>query len=65
MTKRVPSVDTSTGRSKGPDGVDAGRMYDYVVACEGSRSKLAKVEVIEDHGSRPHELVKLEVRCEK
>ena len=65
MTTRVPAADTSTGRSKGPDGVDAGRMYDYVVACEGSRSKLAKVEAIEDHGSRPHELVKLEVRYKK
>ena len=40
-------------------------MCDYVVACEGFRSKFGKVKVIEDNESRPRNPVSFEVRCQQ
>ena len=65
MIMRVPAADVSMCRSMGPGGVGVERMYDYVVACKGLKTKNRKVEVIEDNDSRPHDLVRFEVRCKK
>ena len=52
MIIRTAAADVSTCRSKGPDGVEGERMYDYVVACQGLRSKIRRVEGIEDCDTR-------------
>ena len=46
MIIRVPAADASTCRSKGPDGVDVERMYDYLVACESLKTNIRQVEVM-------------------
>ena len=51
MIVRIPA-DASTCRSKGPEGVEAERMYDSVVVCNGVRSNVRRVEVTEDLGSK-------------
>ena len=63
MIIRVPAADASTCRSKGPDGVEVERMCDYVVACRGGKTTNREGEVVEDFDSRPHKLVRFEVRC--
>ena len=61
MIIRVAAADVSTCRSKGPDGVEVQRMYDYVVACNDFWVKLRKVEVVDDYDSRPHKLVRSKI----
>ena len=65
MIKRVPAADVPTCRSKGPDGAEVERMCDKVMARKGPKANIRKVEVIEDYHSRPHKLVRFEVRCKK
>ena len=65
MVIRVPAADLSTLRSKGPDGVEVGRLYEYFVVCKGLRPKSRDMEVIEDYDSRQHKPVSVDVRCRK
>ena len=42
MIMRAPAANLSTWRSKGPDGVEVERMWDYVVPCKDLKTKVRK-----------------------
>ena len=49
----------------GRGGVDIERVFDHVMECRGLHRKVRKVEGIEGYDSRPHKIVRFEVRFRK
>ena len=61
----VAPKETSTCRSKGTKGAWIERTYNYVIACNSLKGKIAQMKVVEDFESRPHKAVLFLVEREK